>query len=146
MELASVAIFLDTSIIIAYLNSRDSRNNQATRLMEKIWNDEFGRVTTSDYIVDECYTLLIRRTGNLKLIENLFDFIYGNSIKNIPRFIDFRFLTPELYDYTWELYEKYQDPKLSFTDLSILAMTEKLGIEYLASFDGDFEGKIARIS
>ncbi|MFQ5981244.1 MAG: type II toxin-antitoxin system VapC family toxin [Candidatus Heimdallarchaeota archaeon] len=140
-----MAIFLDTSVIAAYLNIRDSRNRKAQDILERIWENEFGRVVTSDYVVDECYTLLVSRTGNFKLLGNLFDFIYGNSAKKIVKFIDFQHMTPELYDFTWKLYEKFQAPELSFTDLSILAMASKLGIEYLASFDGDFDGKMNRI-
>ncbi len=140
-----MAIFLDTGVIVAFLNTRDSRNGEANDLFESIWDNAYGRAITSDYIVDECYTLLISRTGNLKLIENLHDFIYGNSTNGISRFIDFQFITPDLYDLTWKLYERYQDPDLSFTDLSIIALTSKLSIEYLASFDGDFDGKITRI-
>ena len=140
-----MTIFLDTSFIVAFLNRRDSRNRRATELWHKLLDNEWGRPFTSDYIVDECYTLLLSRRKNLTIQQNLHDFIHGNPANMIPKFILFRKITDELYENSWKLYKKFMNSELSFTDLTILAICTKMNIEYLASFDKDFDGKINRI-
>ncbi len=140
-----MTIFLDTSFIVAFLNKRDSRNRRATELWHKLLDNEWGSPITSDYIVDECYTLLLSRRKNLVIQQNLYDFIHGNRLKTIPKFILFRKINDELYENSWKLYNKFMDQELSFTDLTILAICTKMNIEYLASFDDDFDGKITRI-
>ena len=141
-----VAIFLDTSFIVAFLNIKDSRNKAATNLWNKILDSQWGYPITSDYIVDECYTLLLARTQNLGLLTNLYSFIHGNPSQGIPKTIRFLHLPADLYDQTWELSNKYQDSQLSFTDLTTLAACHKHGIDYLASYDTDFDGKITRLT
>ena len=41
------------------------------------------------------------------------------------------------------MFKTYNDPELSFTDLTILEICKELNIQYLASNDSDFEGKLA---
>ena len=140
-----MAIFLDTGFIVGFLNKKDSRNARSTKIWNKILNNEWGRPITSDYIVDECYTLLLSRRKNLSIQQSLHDFIHGNQSKDIPKTILFREINEELYKETWRLCEKYTDQGLSFTDLTILVICTKLNINYLATFDDGFDGMITRI-
>ncbi|MHA2366303.1 MAG: type II toxin-antitoxin system VapC family toxin [Candidatus Hodarchaeales archaeon] len=141
-----MSIFLDTSIIVAFLNVKDSHNPSATTFFETLWDGDYGKPLTSDYVIDECYTLLMARTNNLSLQENLYSLIHGNKKKNILKFIDLRFITPELYELTWKAYKTYESNKLSFTDLSNLVVCKKFNITAIASFDSDFDGLLTRIS
>lgn len=140
-----MVIFLDTSFIVAFLNKKDSRNEKATELWKEIIKNKWGYPVTSDYIVDECFTLLLGRRKNLDLMSNLHSFIHGDDKSGIPTIIRFFKITQRTYESTWEIFKKYNDPELSFTDLTILEICKELNIEYLASYDSDFEGKLAVI-
>jgi predicted nucleic acid-binding protein len=141
-----MTIFLDTSIIVAFLNKRDSRNSKAQKVLDRIWENEFGRAMTTDYVIDEAYTWLASHTKMETDLQSLFHFIHGNNDRDLPRFIDVQFVTSELYFQTWKLHEKYIDRKLSFTDLTTLAICSKHGVGYIASFDTDFDGLLTRIT
>lgn len=138
-------VFLDTSFIAAYLNKEDSRNDQATEVWMDILDNKWGFPITSDYVVSECFTLLLSRKKNLALLNNLYSFIHGDQTKKISKTIMFHKITPKIYEDTWETFEQYNDPELSFTDLTILEICKELKIQYLASFDSDFKGKITMI-
>ena len=140
-----MVIFLDTSFIVAFLNKKDSRNEKATELWKEIIKNKWGYPVTSDYIVDECFTLLLARRKNLDLMSNLHSFIHGDDKSGIPTIIRFFKITQRTYESTWEICKKYNDPELSFTDLTILEICKELNIEYLASYNSDFEGKLAVI-
>ena len=138
-----MTVFLDTSFIVAFLNRKDSRNEKATKLWDKVMQNQWGYPVTSDYIVDECFTLLLVRRKNLDLLSNLYSFIHGDEISGISKVIQFFRITQRIYENTWEMFKKYNDPELSFTDLTILEVCKHLNIQYLASYDSDFEGKLA---
>jgi predicted nucleic acid-binding protein len=140
-----MAIFLDTSYIVAFLNKRDSRNKKATELWTKIMDNKWGYPITSDYIEDECFTLLLARRKNLDLLSNLHSFIHGDEQRGISKIIQFFKITQRIYENTWKSFKKYNDPELSFTDLTILEICRELNIQYLASYDSDFEGKLTII-
>ena len=137
-----MAVFLDTSFIVAFLNKKDSRNEKATRLWDNIMQNKWGYSVTSDYIVDECFTLLLTRRKKLDLLSNLHSFIHGDDKSGISKIIQFFKITQRIYENTWEMFKKYNDPELSFTDLTILEVCKELNIQYLASYDSDFEGKL----
>jgi uncharacterized protein len=44
----------------------------------------------------------------------------------------------EIFGLAWELFQTYEDKKLSFTDCTSFALMKKKGIEKVFSFDEDF--------
>jgi len=131
---------------VAFLNSRDNRNSRAQKIVEGIWENEFGRAMTTDYVTDEAYIWLASHMKRASSLQSLFHFIHGNGGKDLARFIDFYFITPEIYFQTWELQMKYIDQDLGLTDLTTLAFCSKHNVNYLASFDTGLDGFLARIS
>jgi predicted nucleic acid-binding protein len=57
-----MAIFIDTGIFVAALNRSDNLHEKAVPLMERALQGEFGRVCTSDFVVDEAITTALART------------------------------------------------------------------------------------
>lgn len=45
----------------------------------------------------------------------------------------------EIFELSWEIFETYEDKKLSFTDCTSFAIMKKRDIEKVFSFDKDFE-------
>ena len=138
-----MAVFLDTSFIVAFLNKKDNRNEKATTLWNEIMENKWGHPITSDYIVDECFTLLLARRKNLDLLTNLHAFIHGDDKRSVTKIIQFFKVTQRMYEKTWEMFKTYNDPALSFTDLTTIEICKELNILYFASYDSDFKGKLA---
>ena len=47
-------------------------------------------------------------------------------------------LAPDYLAAAWEIYQKYKDKKISFTDVSCFSIMKNLNIEKAFSFDRDF--------
>ena len=45
-----------------------------------------------------------------------------------------------------ETFERYKDQSLSFTDASTVAVTKEREIDYVLSFDNDFDGLVDRLN
>ncbi len=140
-----MSVFIDAGVFIAFVNKRDEHHTSATRLVEEIIKNKYGAAFTSDMIFDESMTFILYKTGDIGKAASVRDLILGNKEKDIPRFITIIFMDGDVLEKTWNPFVKYADKKLSFTDCSTLELMRLRGIEYLASFDGGFNGLVERI-
>ena len=101
-------IFIDTSAWIALENKRDIHFKEAITFKEEIRNKSY-RLYTSNFVLDETYTLLLANVGYEKTIE------FAKRIRG-------------LRDKFW-----------SFTDCTSKAIMELLDIKEGFTFDKDFE-------
>lgn len=58
-----MAVFIDTSIFVALRNADDENHPRSRELMRRTLKGEFGRIYTSDYIIEEAVTTALVRTG-----------------------------------------------------------------------------------
>jgi predicted nucleic acid-binding protein len=79
-------IFIDSSFFIAYGNTRDRDHEKAVNLAEGIRNDEFGRIYTSDYVVDEALTTTLVRTRRMDKAADLGKIVLGYEEEEILPF------------------------------------------------------------
>jgi predicted nucleic acid-binding protein len=100
---------------------------------------ELGEIYTSDYILDEVVTLMLKRTKRLELAIEM-----GEYILKSPRIRKLR-VTEEIFDDAWKKFKSLKGKLMSFTDCTSLVLMEKRGIEYIASFDSGFDGLARRI-
>ena len=138
-----MSIFIDTGIFIAYLNKKDVHHDAALTLMEDIMNNNYGPVFTSDSVFNETVTFVLYKTGDIHktgLVRNL---IFGTE--DIPRFMDLLYIDEHIIVNAWNTFVRYADKKMSFTDCSIIELMRYKGIEYIASFDSDFDGIMSRL-
>lgn len=70
-----MAIFIDTGVFVAVRNKSDVNYGRARELLRSGLSGEFGRIFTSDYIVDEAVTLALVRARNFQLAASLGKFI-----------------------------------------------------------------------
>ena len=94
-----------------------------------------GKILTSDYILDETYTLLFRRVHFDMAISSL------DSIqKSIEEgFVKVEWVTPLRFEKTKELRHKYSDkPYISFTDLTSMLLMQELNISKILTDDDHF--------
>ncbi len=140
-----MSVFIDAGIFIAYINKRDEHHTSATRLIEDVMKNKYGAAFTSDMVFDETVTFILYRTGDIGKAISARDFILGNEEKSIPRFINLIFVDGDTMEKSWNTFVKYAIKRLSFTDCSSIELMKARGIDYLASYDGGFDGVVTRL-
>jgi len=135
-----MSIFVDTNIFVAARNKRDINHQRAVELLEMALRGRYGRAFTSDYVFDEAVTVALKRTGRADIAIRTGQLILISS----PR-IALLNVDDEVFKSAWEKFQKLAERGLSFTDCTILALMERHGIDYLMSFDEQFDGLVKRI-
>lgn len=123
-------IFLDTSFLVSYYNKKDDNHNHSLKIMNEIANGIYGDVYISDYIFDECATVLFARLNNLKKAVTI--------CEKIKQLIIFK-IDQESFEESWRLFKNQKDTKLSFTDCSNIAIMKSEGTKNIVTFDEDFK-------
>jgi hypothetical protein len=134
-----MTIFIDTGIFIALRNADDEQHQRSKELMKKALKAEYGRIYTSDYIIDEAVTTALVRTRRHDLAVDV-----GKYILESPR-ITKLWTTREIFELAWQKFKAFKDKPLSFTDSTTLAHIQKNQIKKILSFDSGFDGLVQRI-
>jgi len=134
-----VAVFIDTGIFVALRNADDEFHVRSKELMRRALKGEFGRIFTSDYVIDEAVTTALVRTRRHNLAVDV-----GNYIIESPRILKL-WTTKDIFDLAWERFKTFKDRPMSFSDCVSLAHIEKNGIKQIVSFDSGFDGLIQRL-
>jgi len=140
-----MSVFIDTGLFIAYINKRDEHHIKASGIIEDVMKNKYGMVFTSNMVFDEAMTFILYKTGNVKKAMGVGDLILGNEEKAIGRFIKMLFVDEDILEKGWDIFVKYADKKLSFTDCSTIELMKSRNIGHLASFDAGFDGIVSRL-
>ncbi|MCX9083361.1 MAG: type II toxin-antitoxin system VapC family toxin [Candidatus Methanoperedens sp.] len=127
-------IFVDTSAFLAIVNEKDNNHKAAKTFLEGIKNGKVRvkKIITSDYIIDETLTRIRYSVGHKEAVK------WGKDIL-ASRVVEKMDVGKELFELAWEIFENYEDKKLSFTDCTSFALMKKRNVEKVFSFDKDFE-------
>ncbi len=126
-----MAVILDTSYLIAYVNKRDVNHHEAHGLRPALAGGKYGRLIITDLIFSEFVTLLRKKArdphqavkeGELLLHDPAL-FTAGTS--------------SVVFSTAWELFKRY--PSVSFTDAATAALAQRMNIQHVCSFDRDFD-------
>lgn len=139
-----MSLFLDTGVIVAFLNERDALHGTALDVLEKAVRGEWGRVVTSDFVFDESVTLTLARTRSPEAAIRVGELILGTGPEG--RFVDLAYVSPRAFLRAWVLFSRFASRGLSFTDCTSVELVRALEIDAIASFDSDFDGLIPRRS
>ena len=134
-----MAVFVDTGIFVALRNADDDFHARSKELMKRALQGEFGRLYTSDYVVDEAITTALVRTKRHELAVDLGKYILES------RRITKVWVGEDVFDEAWLKFGLLKDKPLSFTDCTSIALIEKRGMKHIMSFDCGFDGLISRI-
>ncbi|MBI5635835.1 type II toxin-antitoxin system VapC family toxin [Candidatus Micrarchaeota archaeon] len=124
-----MAVFLDSSVLIACSISSDELHPKAVQLMRSIDGGEYGSVFCCDYVFDETITYILRKTNDRKKAEAFGNWLLGAQITLL-------YTNRDRFNSAWELFKKTRG--LSFTDCVIAATCISEGIAHLATFDSGF--------
>jgi hypothetical protein len=134
-----LAVFIDTGVFVALRNADDELHIRSKQLIKKALKGEFGRVYTSDYVIDEAVTTALVRTRRHDLAVDI-----GKYIIESPR-ITKLWTAEDAFGVSWQKFKTFKDKPLSFTDCVSLALMEKNHIKQIISFDSGFDGLIQRV-
>lgn len=138
-----MSVFVDTGVFYAHHDEDASRHDPATASMSRLATGAYGQVLTSDYVYDETVTLTLARFGDSSAALAAGDRILGRG--DFPSAVDLRFVGRETFDAAVELFERYDDQRLSFTDATTVALVERHDVDHVLSFDDDFDGLVDRL-
>ena len=124
-------IFIDTSFFNALVDKTDDFHKDAVHIWSKL-KDENADLITSNFILDESFTLIRVRCGIEKALE--LRFILSESGAEIKIL---RTLAADEAN-AWNWFVKNWS-KLSFTDCVSFALMKRLNLTRVASFDTDFK-------
>lgn len=127
-------LFIDTGAWIA-LNNKKDKHHIAAITANKHFLDSGYFYVTSDYIMDETYTLLRYDIGHERTVE------FGRKIKSLEKSgkIKIIHIEEDMKEKAWEVFEKYHDKDFSFTDCTSFIVMKKLNTKEVFSFDKHFE-------
>ncbi|OGQ56328.1 MAG: hypothetical protein A3J24_07715 [Deltaproteobacteria bacterium RIFCSPLOWO2_02_FULL_53_8] len=123
-------VYIDTSAFCALTNPKDRHNLRAKEIYLGL---EAARpiIHTSDYVLDEIYTLLrIRASHNAAV-----NFMNGMDKSNI---IVLR-MSEDIIEAAKTIFRRYDDKKLSFTDCTSFALINNFCIDAVFAFDEHFK-------
>ena len=123
-------IFIDTGAFIARHHRRDQYHFEALAAWQEL-RDSPRRCFTSNFVFDETFTLLARRTS--------YEFA-AQRARGLMTSRQLEILRPSHEDESRALdaFEKFADQQVSFTDCVSFVLMKKHRIERAFSFDGHF--------
>ena len=132
--MVSAKLFIDTWGWVLLHNRREPRH-RAIKMFYENFRATRGQTFTTDYVLDETFTLLFRRLPfplareSLEKIEEAIE----------EGYLQLERITPERFERAKELRLRFQDkPRISFTDLTSMVVMEELGITDILTGDAHF--------
>lgn len=121
--------FVDSSAWIALAVGGDANHKAAVAWRGALRPGD--TLVTSDYVFDETVTRLLKLGGHPAAVTA------GDAIRTSP-LVRMLHVEKADFDAAWKLFTKYRTQGLSFTDCTIRAQMQRLGIKRLCTFDGGF--------
>ena len=127
-------IFIDTWGWINILNRQEPYHHEVSQFYHNIRQTR-GTVVTTDYILDEVYTLLFKRVP-FDLARQAVGLI-SQAIED--GYLNFLWITQERFKVAQTLRIKFHDkPDISFTDLTSMVVMQELKIREIVTGDAHF--------
>ena len=127
-------LFIDTWGWLT-LNDKQETYHQKTVEFYQNFLRQKGRFYTTDYVLDETFTLFFKRLNNYQAKASMESLLKSFEHDNFQKI----WITPERFEQTLKLRVKYLDkPRISFTDLSSMVVMKELGINQILTDDDHF--------
>lgn len=125
-------IFFDTSAWVALGDPREKHHEELARFSVRIGRGEFGRAVTTDYVLDETYTLLRMHVG-VGAVSNLRAQLRASRNYEVIK------VSEEEFERATDLLLSRQDRRWSFTDCTSFVVMQELGISNALTLDRNFQ-------
>jgi predicted nucleic acid-binding protein len=125
-------VFVDTSAFAALADKNDDNHAKAVGFNKTISGI---RLVTTNYVLDELYTLLLLHVGYGKTVEfkNRLDFLIARNALIVV------WISEGISTQTWQIFEQFNtDKQWSFTDCTSYVVMKDQGITEAFTFDHHF--------
>lgn len=123
-------IFVDTAAFLAIENRRDAHHQEALTFRD-VCLEAGETLITSDYVLDESYTIIRLRAGHAVAVE------FGEDVR-ASRVLRIEYINPEVLEEAWRIFKAFADKEFSFTNCTSFALMERLHISTAFTFDEHF--------
>lgn len=130
-----MAVIIDSSIIIAFFNSRDENHEKAMEIMDLVSKGGLGKAYSCDHILDEVVTFVLKRTKEKSRALEVGNWLLESDCEMI-------YTSKDRFERAWKLFKNSSD--LSMTDCTIITTALDEKITNIATFDHEF-GQIKKI-
>jgi uncharacterized protein len=128
------SVFVDTWGWMALGHAEEPRHSEVKRTYKRMRSDHI-LIYTSDYVLDELVTLLFRR----EVFDEALRFVEGILAAAALGQVRIERITSDRFSEAWRLRKQFQDkPRISFTDLTSMAMMQELDIHHVLTADDHF--------
>lgn len=127
-------VFVDTGMWFAYLVRTDQYHNEAAKVMSAL-QAEGALLVTSELVISETYTLLMRKLGT-KAALSFLDIIKTQIEK---RFTEIVWVDWGILEHAREILGKFSDQSITLADATSAAIVNGRGISQIATFDHHFK-------
>lgn len=138
-----MTVLVDTGILYADHDTDAARHDAASDALDVIYDGEFGLPYVSDYIYDEAITLTVKRSGSHAAAKRLGHRLRG--VGSFPQTYEMLRVSAAVFADSVDIFERYDDQRLSFTDATTIALTKRNDVDCVLSFDDDFDGLVERL-
>lgn len=128
------SIFIDTWGWINLFNRKEPQHNNVSQLYKSL-RERQATIATTDFVLDEVYTLLFRRVH----VTQAQQAVHVISQAMNAGYINLVWITPERFDAAQTLRLKFHDkPDISFTDLTSMVVMQELKMREIITGDAHF--------
>ena len=122
-------VFIDTGAFCALTIPKDEHNLKAKSVHKQL-KEHHAILYTSDYVLDEVYTLLKTRASHATSVK------FMDELQKISIII--LRITQGIEEAAKAIFRQFEDKRLSFTDCSSFALINHFGIDAVFAFDEHF--------
>ncbi len=126
-------VFVDTGGWIACLSKNDQHHSRAVTYMTELRKKQIP-LATSNYVIDETLTWLSYNNLHEKAVK-IMD-LWNEAEKNGT--LKVYWVDRNIFKEAWEIFSRFSEHKLSFTDCTSFAICKKADIQKVFSFDRHF--------
>lgn len=133
-----MSVLVDTGVFYAH-HDRDAEHHESAKTaLTTILEGSYGQPYTTDYVYDETVTLTRTRI-NFSSAQTV-----GERIRNTDA-IKLLHVTKDVFHASVKTFRRYPDQTVSFTDATTVTTKNNHDIDYVLSFDTDFDGVTQRL-
>ena len=119
---------VDSGIFIGAKYPKDQYYTPSIEFLRKFMNGDIKKIYITDYVLTETVSFLLSKAG-FQVADGAFDYLTKTENIEIIKIEDF--------DKIKSIFKKYK--MISITDSSLVALSEKLKVKEIFSFDKNFD-------
>lgn len=128
-------VFVDSSAWVALGLRKDKANHErAVSFLETI-RESRAILATTDYVLDETFTVLMRRKVDLRKLADFKDSIEESEKSGYLKMVMIDEVT---FRTAWGIFEKYFEHGVSFTDCTSCVVARRIQADCVFGFDEHF--------